>query len=252
MDKDQSMPKAKQQAPQTVPEPSVSLDEKALEIIMKEYDALRELYSQAEASAQSIFNFYLTLVTTVGGAIVLILQLSPPGTSAVNASQFLISGLLVFAATIGSVYLSSLTGRYAHMSRYAHGIDAIRRHLIETLDVPMPDIYRPFLAYQKSSPAKLGRRLFGWTTWLGPTGTYQLFIAAVNSLSLAAAVWLFLLASGIVQNQMVRSILAAAIICPVTFVIYNIYSRMVMNRLIHVLGIRVDTLHDIPSITGKQ
>ncbi|MBN1312527.1 MAG: hypothetical protein JXB30_14020 [Anaerolineae bacterium] len=246
------MPKAKQQIAQAAPELPVRLDEKALEVIMKEYDALRELYSQAEAGAQSIFNFYLTLVTTVGGAIVLILQLSPPGAGTYDNSQFLISGLLVFAAVIGSVYLSSLTGRYAHMSRYAQGIDAIRRHLIETLDVPMPAVYRPFLTSPKDKPSRLGRRLIGWTIWLGPTGTYQLFIAAVNSLSLAAAVWLFLLASGVVQAQMARSILAAVLICPATFVVYNIYSRLIMNRLVQGLGLQVDTLREMPFITGKQ
>lgn len=239
------MPKAKQQPPP--PEAPDPLDDQALQVIMKEYDALRELYSQSEAGAQSVFNFYLTLVTTVGGAIVLILQISPSG-----ASLFLISGLLAFAATIGSVYLSSLTGRYAHMSRYAQGIDALRRHLIERLSVPMPDVYRPFLERRRSLPPRLGSRLIGWTLWLGPTGTYQLFIAAVNSLSLAAAVWLFLLASGVVQNQVVRSILASALICPATFLVYNIYSRVVMDKLVRGLGIQVDTLRDMPFITGKQ
>lgn len=243
------MPKAKQQ-PQAVPEPPDLLDDQALQVIMKEYDALRELYSQAEAGAQSIFNFYLTLVTTVGGAIVLILQISSSGTA--SFSQFLISGLLVFAATIGSVYLSSLTGRYAHMSRYAQGIDAIRRHLIETLRVPMPIIYRPFLTQQERPSMRLGSRLIGWTVWLAPTGTYQLFVAAVNSLSLAAATWLFLLASGVVSSQLARSLLVSVIICPVTFVVYNAYSRLIMDRLVHGLGIQVDTLREMPFITGKQ
>src|SRR5512138_2597773 len=130
------MPKAKQQPP-IIPDPPEQMDDQALQVIMKEYDALRDLHARAEASAQSIFNFYLTLVTIVGGAIVLILQISPASSGSSSFSQLLVSGLLVFAATIGSVYLSSLTGRYAHISRYAQGIDAIRRHLIETLKVPM-------------------------------------------------------------------------------------------------------------------
>lgn len=245
------MPRVKQ-LPQTEPDIPDVLDDQALQVIMKEYDALRELYSQAEAGAQSIFNFYLTLVTTVGGAVVLILQLNPSAARAADASLFLISGLLVFAATIGSVYLSSLTGRYAHMSRYAQGIDAIRRHLIETLKVPMPDVYQPFLAHRKNLSPKLGSRLIGWTLWLAPTGTYQLFVAAVNSLSLAAAAWLFLLASGTVSSQLIRSILASVLICLATFVVYNAYSRLVMDRLVHGLGIQVDTLREMPFVTGKQ
>ncbi|MBN1426812.1 MAG: hypothetical protein JXB07_00410 [Anaerolineae bacterium] len=241
------MAKARQSTVQPKPELPVQIDDKVLDVIMKEYDALRELYSQAEAGAQSIFNFYLTLVTTVGGAIVLILQLSPS-----NASPFLISGLLVFATTIGSVYLSALTGRYAHMSRYAQGIDAVRRHLIETLKVPMPDVYRAFLAPHKNTMPGLGSRLFGWTVWLGPTGTYQLFVAAVNSLSLAAAVWLFLLAGGAVQSNAGRSLLTSVLICVATFLVYNAYSRMMMGKIVRGLGIQVDTLREMPYITGKQ
>ena len=199
------------------------LDEKALEVIMKECDVLWELYSQAEAGAQIIFNFYLLLVATIGGGIVLILQLNPFGGDTVKASQLLVSGLLVFAATIGSVYLSSLTGYYAHMSRYVQGIDAIRRH-----------------------------RLMSRTIWVGPTGTYQLFIASVNSLFLTVAVWLFLLATDAIQNQPLRSILAAIFIFLAMFVAYTICSRMLMDRSVHSLGIRVDTSRDMPFFTGKQ
>lgn len=35
-------------------------DDQALQILLKEYDTLRDLFSQAETSAQNIFNFYLT------------------------------------------------------------------------------------------------------------------------------------------------------------------------------------------------
>jgi hypothetical protein len=241
------MPKAKSSAPPIQPEASTRSEDRQLQIILKEYDALRELHSQAEASAQSIFNFYLTLMTTVGGAIVLILQLSPPGDS-----QLLISGLLLFAASIGSVYLSSLTGRYAHMSRYAQGVDTLRRYLFETFDVPMPALYKPFLASPRKPATRLANRLAGWLLWLSPTGTYQLFVAAVNSLALAGAAWVFFLATGVVQSQIVRSALASGVIFLVTFVIYNAYSRVMMARLINGLGLRVDTSRELPFISGRQ
>src|SRR5687767_9391945 len=103
-------------------------DDDALEIVMKEYDALRELYSSAEASAQSMFNFYLTLLSSIVGGVVLIFQL---GSDDLRSTSFTLSALLFFATAIGSVYLSAVTSRYGHMARYARAIDALRLVLLQ-------------------------------------------------------------------------------------------------------------------------
>lgn len=232
---------------------SAALDESALEFLYKEYDALRDLFTQAENSAQNIFNFYLTLVTTVVGAIVLIVQVTPADPASIARSQFTVSGLLVFATGIGAAYLSSLTGRYAHLARYAQGIDELRRHLIGHLKVPLPPIYTRFMAAGDSpAPAAAGRRLPAWLYWLFPTGTYQLFVAVINSLSLAAGLWLFLSAAGVAQSELVRSLAAAAVVFVLSFETYNVYSHVVMQTLIRRLNVRVDSQRELPFIIGKM
>jgi hypothetical protein len=232
----------------TQPESS-PLDQRTMDILIKEYDALRDLYLHAESSAQNIFNFYLTLITTVGGGIVLLTQINTYNQAeTIQRLELMTSSLLLFAAIIGSVYLSSLTGRYAHMSRYAHGIDAVRRYLIQSLKKPLPAIYEDFLAL-KPGATKSVEALF---SWIAPTGTYQLFVAAVNSLSLGVAVWLFLTAFGIARQEFVKSILTCMIVVGLSFLVYNAYSQIVMKKLITTLNIRVDISGDLPFITGKQ
>lgn len=230
-----------------------TLSEQAFGFLLKEYDSLRDLFTQTESSLQSLFNFYLTLVTTVVGAIVLILQVTTPDPTSLARSQFVLSGLLLFATTIGSAYLSALAGRYAHLARYAQGIDEIRRHLISRLEVPTPPLYQAFLASapktNRSTPKQPSPT---WLYWLLPTGTYQLFVAVINSLALSASVWLFLAGTHVVEVELNRSLLATGIIFFLAFQAGNLYSRIVMQLLIQRLNIQVDTQRDLPFITGKQ
>jgi|GEM_PF-1148757 len=230
-----------------------TLSEQAFEFLLKEYDSLRDLFTQTESSLQSLFNFYLTLVTTVVGAIVLILQLTPSDPLSLARSQLILSGLLIFAALIGSGYLSALTGRYAHLARYAQGIDEIRRHLINRLEVPTPPLYQAFLASAPNpkQPAQKHKAL-SWLYWFLPTGTYQLFVAVINSLALSAGVWLFLAATHVAEADLNRSLLATMAIFFLTFQAYNFYSHLVMQLLIRRLNIQVDAQRDLPFITGKQ
>jgi len=230
-----------------------TLSEQAFEFLLKEYDSLRDLFTQTESSLQNLFNFYLTLVTTVVGAIVLILQLTPSNPISLARSQFTLSGLLIFAAMIGSAYLSALTGRYAHLARYAQGIDEIRRHLINRLEVPTPPLYQAFLASAQSTDRQTQKRKTpAWLYWLFPVGTYQLFVAVINSLALSAGVWLFLAATRVAEADLNRSVLATVVIFFLAFQAYNFYSHLIMRLLIRRLNIQVDAQRDLPFITGKQ
>lgn len=234
-------------------EPPARLDEQALEILLKEYDALRELFSQAETSVQSIFNFYLTLASTIGGAIVVIWQVTrPDNAEGVHNSLLITAGLLVFVSMIGAVYLSSITGRYAHMDRYAKGIDELRRFLIGYTGETRPAIYRDFMRQADRSHLARQDRAVRAILWLSPTGTYQLFVAAVNSLSLGGAVWLFLSAVGVASAAPARSIITCVVIGLASYILYNVYSRYVMIQLVSRLNIQVDSSREAPFITGKH
>jgi len=106
--------------PEHIADLPAGLDDHALQVLMKEYDALRDLYTQAESSAQGMFNFYLSFVSTVTGAFIVLYQAS-------RLPSSLVIPMLFFVAVVGTVYLSALIGRYAHMARYARGIAAASR-----------------------------------------------------------------------------------------------------------------------------
>jgi hypothetical protein len=223
------------------PEP---LDEQAMQVLMKEYDTLRELYTHAESSAQNLFNFYLTLVSTVVGGLVVLIQFGLNG----DSRLWIMSGLLYFAAAVGSAYLSALTGRYAHMARYARAIDSLRRMLIERTDIYMPAEYTPFM--RDSSPVDSPVRFSAM--WLFPAGTFQLVVAVINSLSLAAGTWLLLNAVEALSSRPVGSLIAVLLIFVLTFTVNNIYSHLVINVLTRRLNVRVDTDRDLRGIAGRH
>jgi hypothetical protein len=167
------MPPAKPSPAPAQPAKKPALDEQTFAFLMKEYDALNESVTHTEQSAQNIFNLYLTLVTTVVGGIVLITQVSGAQPVNLTQAQWIISGLLLFATGIGSMYLSSLSGRYAYLARFGQALDELRLFLIQKLDAPTPPAYRDFIKPKPAAPGK-----WAWINWLAPTGTYQLFVAS--------------------------------------------------------------------------
>ena len=128
---------------------------------MKEFDTMKDLFSETQVSIQGIFNFYITLVTAVIGGIALVLQ-SPSRLSADNViSQLIICGLLFLASIIGTIYLLSIVQRYSRLIEYGQNLDALRLHLIQELNVPMPSIYSQFLEQTADSLTYLSL----WQSW---------------------------------------------------------------------------------------
>ena len=224
--------------------PLVPLNDQAVAFLTQEMDRMLALYTQAQSNAQSVFNFYLTFVTTVVGAVVVLLQLSP---SSRSDAQLIIAGLMLFAAIVGSVYLSALSGRYAHAGRFARAVDDIRRYLIERLHVPVPPLYQPFMT-RTVEPEPRG--LMRWVIWLIPTGTYQMFIAIVNSAALSIMTWLIGVSTGITGAG--RMFAASAAIFLITLTIYNVYSRLVIRIFGRNLHVRIDIGSDLALWAAKE
>lgn len=210
-----------------------SLDENSIRILLKENEILQTLFIQAENGIQSIFNFYLTLVTAVAGGAAIVLQVMANNPTQTWWAMISISSLLIFIAISGSAYMSSLAVRYAHTIRYAHGIDEIRRFLINQSNISTPSVYRKFLdepITQKTS------WIVSALSVLLPIGTHQLFIAIVNSLAWAIASYILLFIGGMPNHKLDRSI----ILFFTTFAIYNIYANLIMRRIIANLNIRIE------------
>jgi hypothetical protein len=196
-----------------------TLDANIIEQLTRESDRLLMLYTDTQNGIQTVFNFYLTFVTAIVGGLIVIFQ---AGNLEADARDLIICGLLFFAVIASTVYLSAISGRYAHAGRYAQAIDDLRRVLLRPVAHYLPLNYDTFM----SNP---GRQLHGraaWSYWLLPTGTYQMFISLASGIALAVMI-LVLASSG---GALGRGLPAAVLVALLTSIIFNVYSRLVMRR----------------------
>lgn len=207
------------------------------------------LYSQAQSAAQSVFNFYLTFVTTVVGALVVIAQFAPTTALDLVNKDLTLIALMFFVVTVGSVYLSSISGRYAHSARYARAVDEIRRYLIHQLHIPIPAVYTRFVRIEIKPASSRPRWVSSKLIWLIPTGTYQMFIVIVNS-SAAAALTILIGHIGGVQIQ--GSILPALVVFLLTLSMYNAYSRLTIQQFTSKFHVRVDLGDDMALWAARE
>jgi hypothetical protein len=204
------------------------IEEEALQILLKEYDALREMYSQAVHNGQTMFNYYLTLMTAVFGGVALVFQ-----PSSGYVMQKMVGGLLlIFFAVVGSFYLSSLATNFAHVTRYAHGINGIRRLLIEKFDVPVPSVYLKFLSSAEEGEQS---RLMFFVSLLIPVNTYVLFTATVNGIAWALAIFIIYLSAGADSQVASRGVLSFVTI----YLIYSVYARLIYQATVSRLNISI-------------
>jgi hypothetical protein len=231
---------------------SMDSDEQVNQFLEWEYECLRELFVEADKSAEGILNFYLALMTTVFGAIVLIVESTAVEPTDITRAEILICVILIFAGGIGSIVSSSLTWRYANRVRYTRGLDDIRRFLIDRLGTGAPAMYDTFVeAAKKKEPKRWYRKLWLLTTLLYPINAHQFFVALINGLAISAATLLFLLAGKVAQDRPVRSAIAVLAIFALTFTIFNVYSQVVLRFVTKRLNVQLDTHHDMPFFAGK-
>jgi hypothetical protein len=195
-------------------------NEQSVNFLKDECDRLLSLYNEAQSNIQSVFNFYLTFLTTVTGGVVLIVQI---GGGQPARTQLMVIALLFFAAIVGSVYLSAIAFRYARAKRYAEAVDQIRAYLMQGQNLTLPAMYDALQTVQFE-------RQIGRGMWLFPTGTYQMFIAFVNSAALGIIAVLIGISGA--QNFGV-SIFAALLIFVVTQIVYNVYAQLILYRFGH-------------------
>lgn len=222
------------------------LDDVSREFLQGELERLQTLYTHMDGSAQSVFNFYLTFVSTLVGAIIVLIQLG--GSSPADGLRVRLSviGLLFFGALVGSVYLSALSGRYGHMARYAHGIDDLRRFLIGELQIPVPQSFASLLAQRPAAAQE------PFWTWLFPSGTYQLFIGVINSTALALMTGL-ILGFGSTDGVGIGTVLfGTALVFVMAVLVFNIYAHWVIGGIVKRLHLRINTQDALYWLAGRQ
>lgn len=219
------------------------LTETHLQILLNEAERMQSLYLDARNSVQNVFNFYLTFVTAVVGGLVFILQLNE-SLSPLRVNIMLI-GLLFFAVLVGSVYMGALSVRYALSSRYAVLLDALRYEIFTRTQTPLPAVYASFT--QASSPSSSQKT--AWHLWLIPTGTYQMFMALTNAVSLALIVWLV---GDLGQATFAANFWGSFFIFLLTMTIFNVYSRLTIVRFAKTVAANIDIGNQMQLWAARQ
>jgi hypothetical protein len=208
----------------------VRLNEDSITFLQAEAERMERLYSAALEAGQNVFNFYVTFISGLVGGLIFLLQ----GREALTNTNFALAlmGLLLFSGIVGVVFLSAISGRYAHASRYANTLDTIRYYLLQHTLIKMPPLYDNFSS--DSVNPKRGNPL----RRLLPTGTYQMFIGVMTSAMFALVVWMVGLLGAVNVYRGLQAAVAVFFLC---MFLSNIYAHAMTENTIKNLHVRVDS-----------
>jgi len=212
----------------TSPISQAEQDEETIGILKMEYASLLDLYIHTENATNGIFNFYLTLLSAVTGAIIVLFQ--------VNSGNLLLSypsivGLLVFAVLIGIITQDSIVNRNIDLSNFTLGLNLLKYRLFRDRESEKPYISYIDNFFAEVSPIpprktnfieKIHKKLW----WIYPLGTHQLFIGIVNGLALTG---LMIIAVQIVSKSTVpvsNLTVGGIVVFFVSFQVHCIYARI--------------------------
>lgn len=159
------------------------------EFLLAEYDALVELYTHTEDALSSTFNFYLTLLSAVVGALLVLPQLPAMG----GAAIFPTAGfLLSFAVLLGIITEDGIVNKNVDLAHYAHSINLLKAYMLASTPEAKQRIFylrNLFIRINPhEDPSNAIDRLHKRLWWMIPLGTHQLFVSNINSLALTALV----------------------------------------------------------------
>jgi hypothetical protein len=199
--------------------------------LLKEYDGLLNLYTHTENSINSIFNFYVTLLTTLTGAIIVLMQIS-------NLSQgnlsWTISALLVLLILFGVITQDFLIYKDAELAYFTMAINSVKESLFKNFPEAQSQIF--FLSSPYShirvdvSPLQLRPTLLGkiekifW--WMWPLGMPQLFVSLMNSLALTAIFILLIISLMAGAVPVFRLIITSIFVLGSAYIAQCIYANM--------------------------
>ncbi len=150
-----------------------------------EYNALVGLYIHYENGVSSIFNFYLTLLSTIAGATIVLFQL---GESTVPSILPAIGILIFLALTLGVVVQEAILNKNVDLAYVIQAINLLKFEALkdnQEIQNYVDYLHNPFILKQSANIAKgLYARLEDKFWFLKWVGSHQLFISLFNSLEL--------------------------------------------------------------------
>jgi hypothetical protein len=224
--------------------------------LLKEYDGLLNLYTHTENSINSVFNFYVTLLTTITGAIIVLIQVSQPSQGTLF---WTIAALLVLIILVGVITQDFLIYKDAEMASLTISINSIKEYLFKKFPEVQSHIFflrnpyshiRTIVNPLKFSPKKVEKfEKFFW--WMLPLGMQQLFVSLMNSLVLTIIFALIVMSVMRDQLPVFRLVITSMFVLGVSYIVQCVYANLKFKTKISDGHIAMDGeihswFHDLP------
>jgi hypothetical protein len=209
-----------------------SKDDETIGILKMEYTSLLNLYTHTEDTINGVFNFYLTLLSAITGATIVLFQINNTN---IVASYPSVAGLLIFTILIGVITQDSIVNKNVDLSNFTLGLNLLKYRLFQNRVAEMPYIFylenfwanvSPIPPRKTDNTARIQKKLW----WFFPLGTHQLFISIINSFALAALliITVQLIAGNLVFKD--KLIIGGIFVLITSFQINNIYAQLKHKR----------------------
>ncbi len=207
-------------------------DNEIIDILKMEYASLLNLYTHTENSINSIFNFYLTFLSAIAGAAIVLLQIN---NSAPSMSYPSIAGLLIFAVLVGVITQDSVVNKNIDLYNFTLGLNLLKYRLFKDNLAEQAYIFYLYNFWADISPTSARKtdtidKVEGKLWWLDPLGTHQLFINIVNSLALAFLMVIIVLLLSGNNAPMERVFIGGIIVLGISFITNTVYARIKYRR----------------------
>jgi hypothetical protein len=178
-------------------------------ILIQEYNSLVSLYTHSENTLFSIFNFYVTLLTTITGASIVVFQLSEKNASNPFGTILV---LLVFIVLIGIITQDALIHKNGDLAHFALAINSIKYHLLKDHPEAQPHVFYMWDLHLRVNPIKykitLDESIDKYLWWMLPIGMQQLFVSLMNSFALGLFVIMVVGVYGDLQSNLLKLFIA--------------------------------------------
>ena len=210
-------------------------------ILTQEYNSLVSLYTHAENTLFSIFNFYVTLLTTITGAIIVVFQLSEK-----NAGNPLgtILVLLIFIVLIGIITQDALIHKNGDLAHFALAMNSIKSYLLNNYPEAQPHVFYMWDLHVRVNPLKykitMDERVDKYLWWMLPIGMQQLFVSLMDSFALGSFVIILIDVYGDLQSNLFKLFIAIPLVIVVSFIAHCTYANVKFNHKVRRSAIAMD------------
>lgn len=196
-------------------------------ILLQEYNNLISLYTHSENTLFSIFNFYVTLLTTITGAIIVIFQLG--GKSLSNPFSTVLI-LLIFVVLIGIITQDALIHKNGDLAHFALALNTVKSYVLRNYPDTHSHIFYMWDLHTRVNPLQykitLDEKIDRYLWWMLPIGMPQLFVSMMNSFALAAIVITITYSYGTPQGSLLNFIITIALVLVLSYATHCTYANI--------------------------